>query len=223
MGKRQRIAQRLARKTSSTPVIDQQPQASSLPEHAEPQKDLPIDTSASAVKSDPQTAVSVVDSDSSQQLKPKTLPLSDAYQQRKAANASRLSFFVSVNPERLEEIAFITSVEASLDITALPPESRESIVYGAYTYVLGEIDSTYKQAWLSKNPASSQLFSELSDRLSGKTGVEKLDYLNSLQLHLQTDTVVEKINFGTKNALTVLANISAQKDALSPQASALNS
>ena len=244
MGKSQRKARQAA--AAANAVIDKQHKPTiivslvetNLVEQVIPKTDAPLIASgmneeaellinrelvALELGKQPEPPIGVVADATAQVEQFQPLSLLETYQQRKSAQATIFNFFTPVSPERLQAIAFVTSVLDNLDRTVLSEKACEEITYGAYTHVLNDIKSSYKGGWVSTNPKSSQLFSLLSEKLDGKTSdLDKLNHLSRLHLYLKTDAVREKINFGTKLPDSVLEQISTEIDELSPKSAAVS-
>lgn len=245
MGKSQRKA-RQAATAAANAVIDKQHKPTitvslvetNVAEQVIPETDAPLIASGMTEEAElqinrellaldlgkpPETTISAVADATEQVEQSQPLSLLETYQQRKSAQSTVFNFFTPVSPERLQAIAFVTSVLDNLDRTVLSEKTCEEITYGAYTHVLNDIKSSYKGGWVSTNPKSSQLFSLLSEKLDGKTSdLDKLNHLSRLHLYLKTDAVREKINFGTKLPDSVLDQISTEIDNLSPKSAAVS-
>jgi len=165
------------------------------------------------------------------QVKSSSTTLSSSYEQRKAvqaANTSRLNFFAGLSnpsPERPDDINFITSIAESLGektkvtknkLRELKGETHKleaasdkmsTIVTGAYLYVMKKIEDSYKNAWVSKDPKSSQLYLELVARVGKKTDEEQHTCLTALHDHLQAEEIQKKIKFGSQKPDDVLAKL----------------
>ncbi|WP_133129288.1 hypothetical protein [Legionella yabuuchiae] len=163
-----------------------------------------------------------------------TLPA--AYDERKKQQLSGFRFFItpSINTERPEGIAFITSIAQSLnspknipasklvglkkDYHKLETRLRDSltIIDGAHLFVLMRIENDYKSAWISKDPKSSQLYQELSQRLGEKTPAEQKTCLETFRDYLNNSDTQAKINFGSLTPEKMLAKINEYIDQLTP-------
>jgi len=178
-------------------------------------------------------SVSIEASKSVTEVLTKANSLPDAYQKRKTETASFLKYLVGTSADRPEEINFIISVAVSIDsntsfsstlnlrnLTAqtkhLDDIIRDTplIIDGAYLLVHHEIETSYNQAWLSKDPRASQLYVELTERLGEKSNQDKIACLTALQTHLQSKSIQEKVNFGSKSAEKMLSQLTTQLDLL---------
>ncbi len=168
-----------------------------------------------------------------QQITAGVSSLPDAYQKRKTAQSSVLSYFTTPSSDRPEAIDLITSIAESLKLQSRAPKTNlhalraekrrmaqelstmSSIVDGSYVYVSQDIQESYQDAWWNTDPNASQLYVEISERTGEKSNEEKISCLMALQSYLQTDAARATVKFGTKNLEIVLAKITAQMDALS--------
>lgn len=146
----------------------------------------------------------------------RALHLPDSYQERKAAQAGIFSFFAPSNPERLEEINFITLIATHLS----DQSNAAQLIEGAYIYVMQDIENAYSKAWWSKDAKASQLYLELSEGTTSKTSDEKTCCLEALSLSLQEEETKKKLAFTSERTTNILTKIDAQVDALKATASA---
>ena len=146
----------------------------------------------------------------------RALDLPGSYHERKAAQAGIFSFFASSNPERSEEIKFITLIAKNFSDKI----NAAQLIEGAYIYVMQDIENSYSKAWWSKDAKASQLYLELSEGTTCNTSDEKTRCLEALSLSLKDEDTQKRLEFKSEKIASILTKIEAQIHALKTTASA---
>lgn len=203
-------------------------QAVPPPIHIDHRK-IPVDTTPAMNKALKDLSVSVETTRPAiEPFLTKTKSLPEDYKARVEREATFFRRYVTgTSTERPEEINFILSVASSIDPAFSTPLSLRNlttqkkrldempritplIIDGAYLLVQHEIHTSYQSAWFRKDPHSSQLYVELTERLGEKSNEEKIACLMALQTHLQAKSIQEKVNFGSKGVEKILAQLTDQ-------------
>ena len=167
---------------------------------------------------------------------------------QKSILSRTVTLFAPQNPDRKDQMAFITSIATTLmtsvtatvnmrtplkvNLRAIKARTEEIdkmtlpnllIIDGAYLYVSQKIGETYSNSmfsWLNKDPTNSNLYKLTASRVDKKTVEGKVACLKELQLFLGTEKAKAGVKFGRENVDAVLAEIAEQINTLSPTSSA---
>lgn len=160
----------------------------------------------------------------------KNLP--QAYEARK----SFLSQFFTANRERSDAISFVVSIAASFEshmkVSASASENtlidltdrtrtlkgQANVISGAYLLVMKTIENSYGQAYVSKDPHSSQLYLELSKKLGTINDKQQRTLLKALNTYLNSEPG-KQIKFGTLTNDAIMLKIETAITEIAPKSS----